>query len=364
MINCVYIHIPFCEKKCKYCAFCSFNLIKRKDIYIDALLKEVKYLYKNEPLKTLYFGGGTPSLLDSADIERIIGQFNINSKTEITLELNPHNISPEKLKSFKKIGINRLSVGVQSFDDDILSKIGRNHNSKEIFKTIENIKLAGFKNYSIDLMYGLVEQTIKTWEKTLDIALELEPDHISLYGLKIEEGTYFSKFPPENLPDSDAQAQMYELALRKLSQKYQHYEFSNFAKSKKYFSRHNLCYWNCQNYYGFGLSASGYIQNKRYTNTYNFSDYIKNPIKKEYKILSLQEQIEEEIFLGLRLNKGIDFNYINQKFNINIYQKYKKEFEKYLDNKLMKKTKNGAKLTHKGILVSNEILCDFIYLND
>ena len=360
MINCVYIHIPFCEKKCNYCAFCSFSLIKKKDEYISALLNEVKFLYKNEPLKTLYFGGGTPSLLEIADIKKIIDCFNIDKNTEITLELNPYNVTLEKLIGLKNIGINRLSVGVQNFDDDILKVIGRTHSSDEIFKTLKNIEKAGFENYSIDLMYGLPNQTLKNWEETLEIALQTNAKHISLYGLKIEEGTYFARNLPENLPTQDEQAKMYEIAIEKLGKKYIHYEFSNFAKNEEYISKHNSCYWKCENYYGFGLSASGYIENKRYTNTFNFNNYIKNPTEKDYEILSIQEQIEEEIFLGLRLTKGIDFNQINQKFNINIYKKYQKEFDKYLENGLMQKTPNGVKLSQRGILLSNEILCDFI----
>ena len=360
MINCVYIHIPFCEKKCNYCAFCSFSLIKKKNEYIEALLKEVKFLYKNEPLKTLYFGGGTPSLLEIADIKKIIDCFNINSNTEITLELNPHNVTLEKLMDFKSIGINRLSIGVQNFDDEILKEIGRTHNSKEAFKTLKNIELAGFDNYSIDLMYGLPNQTIANWKKTLEIALQTNTKHISLYGLKIEDGTYFAKNPPKNLPSQDEQATMYELAIEKLSKEYLHYEFSNFAKNENYISKHNSCYWKCENYYGFGLSASGYIENKRYINTFNFNNYIKNPTEKNYENLSIQEQIEEEIFLGLRLTKGINFNHINQKFNIDIYRQYKKEFDKYIEQSLMQKTEFGVKLSQKGILLSNEILCDFI----
>ncbi|MBQ4647219.1 MAG: radical SAM family heme chaperone HemW [Candidatus Gastranaerophilales bacterium] len=360
MINCVYIHIPFCEKKCHYCSFCSFSLLKKKEIYLEALEKEIKKLYKNEQLKTIYFGGGTPSLLDSKDIEKILNCFNYDSNTEITLELNPHNITFEKLKSLKNIGINRLSIGIQNFDDEILKNIGRTHSCAEAFETLKNIKQIGFDNFSIDLIYGLPNQTIKNWQKTLDIVLETNARHISLYGLKIEEGTYFSKYPPKNLPSQDKQALMYEIAIQKLSEKFEHYEFSNFAKNENYFSKHNLCYWQCENYYGFGLSASGYIENKRYTNTFNFSEYIKNPTKKEYEILTTKEQIEEEIFLGLRLTKGIDFNHINQKFNTDINKIYEKEFEKYLSQKLMEKTQKGVKLTTKGILLSNEILCDFI----
>lgn len=360
MIKSAYIHIPFCEKKCNYCSFCSFSLIKKKNEYIDALIKEVKFLYKKEKLETIYFGGGTPSLLDSKDIEKILNELNFDKNTEITLELNPHNIDFLKLENFKKIGINRLSIGVQSFDDELLKIIGRTHNSKEIFDTVNNVKTIGFNNYSIDLIYGLPNQTLKKWEETLEIALQIDPKHISLYGLKIEDGTYFKKFPPKNLADEDMQAKMYELAIEKLNKHYLHYEFSNFAKEKKYISKHNSIYWTCKNYYGFGLSASGYIENKRYTNSFNFSNYIKNPTHKEYQKLTKEEQIEEEIFLGLRLLKGINFNHINQKFDIDIYKQFKLEFDKNLSQGLMKKTKNGVKLSQKGILLSNEILCDFI----
>ena len=360
MINHVYIHIPFCEKKCNYCSFCSFNLIKKKDIYLEALIKEIKYYYNNVTLKTIYFGGGTPSLLDSKDIKKILDCFSFTPDTEITLELNPRNITKEKLENYKKIGINRLSIGVQNFNDETLKELGRTHNKNEIYKTINYIKETGFDNFSIDLMYGLNNQTLDNWQKTLDVAIKINPNHISLYGLKIEDGTYFSKYLPKNLPSQDMQAQMYEAAIEKLNKNYLHYEFSNFAKDENSISKHNCCYWKCKNYFGFGLSASGYMKNKRYTNTFNFSEYIKNPLKKEFEILTKENQIEEEIFLGLRLLEGINFNKINKKYDINIYEKYKKEFNKYLDNKLMQKTQNGVKLTTKGILLSNEILCDFI----
>lgn len=362
MIKHLYLHIPFCLKKCNYCAFCSFNMLSKKDIYLEALNKEIDFYYKNELQKTIYFGGGTPSLLDTSDIENILSKINFDNKTEITLEINPYQISFEKLKDLKSIGINRISVGVQSFNDEILKDIGRMHTKNDIFKTLENIKKAGFTNCSIDLMYGLNNQDLKEWENNLKIALGLSVEHISLYGLKIEDGTYFNKFPPKNLPNSDMQADMYELAIEILKEKYKHYEFSNFAlKSKNdYASKHNLCYWTRKNYYGFGLSASGFIDNKRYTNTFNFSEYIKNPLKKEYEILTKNQEIEEEIFLGLRLQAGINLAKLSEKYNIDVYQKYQKQFDKFLKQGFMEKTKTGFRLTLKGILVSNEILCEFL----
>lgn len=360
MINCVYIHIPFCEKKCKYCSFCSFEGLKLKDVYLDALIKEIKHFYKNEKLETLYFGGGTPSLLNEFDFERLLNCFNISSKTEVTLELNPHLISYQKLKNLKNMGINRFSAGVQSFSDDLLNKIGRLHTKKDVLALFDNFKKANIDNYSIDLMYGLPSQTTEDWILELNYSLGFDIKHISLYGLKIEKGTYFYKFPPKNLPSMDIQANMYETALNILNKKFIHYEFSNFALCEKYYSKHNISYWKRKNYYGFGLSASGFTGNMRYTNTFNFKNYINNPFERNYEILNKEIQIEEEIFLNLRLKEGLDVDYINNKYNIDIYQKYKKEFDKFISLGFMEKEKNIIRLNKKGIVVSNEILCEFI----
>ncbi len=358
MIKSVYLHIPFCFKKCKYCSFCSFPLLSKKEEYLNSLISEINHFYKGEDLKTIYFGGGTPSLLEACDIEKILNCFKCSSNAEVTLELNPND--RYKINDFIKSGINRLSIGVQSFDDEILKNIGRNHCAQEIFETIDIINDLQIENYSIDLMYGMPNQTLEIWEKTLQKTMEIKPKHVSLYGLKIEKGSYFYKNVPKNLPNDDLQASMYELALEILSKKYQHYEFSNFALNEKYFSKHNLTYWNCEKYYGFGLSASGYSDFGRYTNTFNFSEYIKNPFKKEYEKLSLQSKIEEEIFLGLRVVEGIDFEKINSKYDIDIFKKYEKQFEKFVLYELMEFTQKGAKLTKKGIMLSNEILCEFL----
>ncbi len=358
MIKSVYIHIPFCLKKCKYCSFCSFPLLSKKEEYLNTLISEIKHFYKGESLKTIYFGGGTPSLLESFDIERILNCFNYSSDTEITLELNPNDRL--KIKDFSNIGVNRLSVGVQSFDDEILKNIGRVHNENDIFETIDLINNLKIENYSIDLMYGMPNQTLEIWNKTLQKALQIQPKHISLYGLKIEEGSFFYKNMPQNLPNDDMQALMYEQALMVLGQKYKHYEFSNFALDEKYFSKHNLAYWNCVKYYGFGLSASGYSDFGRYTNTFNYKEYIKNPIKKEYEKLSIQSKIEEEIFLGLRVVEGIDFEKINLKYGVDIFKKYQNLFEKFVGYGLMEYSQKGVRLTSKGIMVSNEVLCEFL----
>ncbi len=243
-------------------------MLSYKEKYLNALVKEIKFHYKNEKIKTLYIGGGTPSLLESVEIEKILNCFNYDLNSEITIEANPNSITLEKIKNYKNIGINRISVGIQSFDNNILQSIGRLHTKKDIYNVIDWLNKVNFENFNIDLMYGLPNQNIKIWQETINEAIKLNPTHISSYGLKIEKGTYFEKYTPKNLPDDSMQAEMYLILTEKLNN-FIHYEFSNFAKTKKYLSKHNLAYWTRKNYYGFGLSASGFIKNKRYTNSFN-----------------------------------------------------------------------------------------------
>ena len=362
MVEFSYIHIPFCIKRCKYCAFTSFINLNFIDKYIDGLLIEIENLYKNEPQKTLYFGGGTPSLLKIEQIKKIINKFKFTDNPEITFEVNPENANLDYFKKLFDAGINRLSIGIQSFNDDILSAIGRCHNSKEGLIAIENAKKGGFKNVSIDLMYGLPNQTIKNLEDDLKIANNLNIEHISTYGLKIEEKTYFDKFKPENLPDEDMQADMYKLIIEKLTN-FSRYEISNFCKNDNFKSLHNLNYWNLNPYYGFGISASGFDGIHRYKNIENIKEYLINPLKKEeITPISNEHLLEEAIFLGFRKSDGIDINEINKKFQIDFNQKYKEIIEKYINSKHILKTNNGYKLSIDGVLISNYILCDFLYV--
>lgn len=348
-----YIHIPFCKQKCKYCSFVSFT--KQSAGYIDALLKEIGHFYKKEKLKTLYFGGGTPSLLGGEDFKKLIEPFNLAQNCEITVELNPESTTDKLLVSLKNTGVNRLSLGVQSFDDDILKTIGRVHSVQDAENALQKARNAGFKNINIDLIYGLPQQNLKNWEKTLDTALELNVEHISLYGLKIEEGSHFFKNPPKNIADSDLQADMYLLALEKLKN-FKHYEISNFARNENYKSKHNSGYWNLTPYYGFGVSASGYLEGKRYTNTFSLEDYLLNPLQERH--FEETNALEEEIFLGFRKIEGIDTGYINKKYKINFDKKYFGTIKKYPQHIL--KTEKGYKLSAEGILLSNVVLSDFL----
>jgi len=365
-VKSVYIHIPFCRKKCFYCAFTSFCALNLIDDYIKNLTKEIKYFYEGTPLKTLYIGGGTPSLLNIKQFEKILSLFNFEKNPEITVELNPDSTNLNLLYQLYKLGVNRLSIGVQSFNDDILKSIGRLHNSKQAKDIIRLAQDTGFNNISIDLIYGLPQkENLKSapalWQETLNEAKNLEIEHISLYGLKIEENTVFYKKPPKNLPDDDMQADMYEFAINYLSPEYSLYEISNLAKSDTFKSRHNLNYWDEGEYFGFGTGASGYINNIRYKNTDNFMEYSASPVNsKQFTILTDKERLEETIFLGLRKREGIDTKKIEEKFSIDFNKTYNYIIEKYLNSRHLEKTDKGIRLTTEGMLLSNVIMSEFL----
>lgn len=361
-----YIHIPFCSVnkqeyrgKCKYCSFVSFDRPELITGYIYSLLKEISENYRGEKLRTLYFGGGTPSLVPIDLLKKIINKFSVDENTEITLELNPENGDSEYLEGLKALGVNRLSIGSQTFNDDLLRLIGRKHNSEQIINTVKFAKQAGFKNISLDLIYGLPSQTLQSIEKDLQKFLEMDIQHISTYGLKIEGGSYWGNNPPEDLPDDDTQADMYEIINDILTNNgYYRYEVSNFAKAG-YESNHNLTYWNNQEYYGFGVSAHGYVEGIRYSNYCTLERYLKSPSSHEYgRFINDKERLEEEIFLGFRKTEGINIKDINTKFGIDFEQKYKEVLNKYSD--YFVKTNKGYAFTLKGTELSNEILPEFL----
>ena len=359
MVENAYIHIPFCRSRCKYCSFTSFTDLSLKEDYLNSLLLEIEYNYKGEDLKTLYIGGGTPSLLTVNEVYNIISKFNFNKNSEITMESNPDSVDEEYLKNLKGIGINRVSFGCQTFNDEILKIIGRRHTSKMALDALSWTKKAGFKNINFDFIYGLPNQTIEIFTDDLKKAVELGINHISLYGLKIDEGCYFYDNMPQNIADNDTQADMYVGAINLLENLgFIHYEISNFAK-EGFQSRHNLNYWNNNTYYGFGCSAHGYVEKIRYSNSNSLKNYIKNPTVKEFTHeVSKQEGLEEEIFLGFRKMSGININEINKKYEINFNKKYEKILKKYSD--FITKTELGFKLNNQGILISNIILSDFL----
>lgn len=365
MVQSVYIHIPFCVKKCKYCSFTSFETLEKRKGYLFSLLKEIDYYYKGEPLKTFYIGGGTPSVMKIDELKKIVDKFEFEETCERTIELNPNDVTPDYANGLKEIGFNRVSLGSQTFDDELLKLIGRRHTSSEIIMAVKSLKEAGFDNISLDLIYGLPNQTISGFEADLNKVFELDVQHISLYGLKIDEGSYFYKHFPENLPDDDCQADMYLLANKLVKEHgFEHYEISNYSKSG-FQSKHNSNYWRCGEYYGFGVSAHGFEGDIRYSNTTNLAEYMNDPTDRLMgKFLTKQDELEERIFLGFRLEEGVDVNKINTDFGIDFDNKYDKILKKYLDTGHLLRTKNGYKLNnseeHNGFLLSNLILSEFI----
>lgn len=351
----MYIHIPFCMQICTYCDFPK--MLKNKKYianYLRELENEIKKIYRGEEITTLYIGGGTPTSLDTKDLQKlfkIISKINLKKNAEITIEANTEDLTEEKLKILKS-NINRLSIGIQTFDEKTLKKLNRKiniDNLKKTFKYIENINL--------DLMYGFNNQTLKDLEKDLNIIIELNPKHISTYSLIIEPNTIF-KIKKYKKIDDDIERKMYELIKEKLKASgFIQYEISNFSK-KNYESKHNLTYWNNENYYGFGLGASGYINNVRYENTRNLNKYLQGKHINESHKLDKNETLQNEFMLGLRKTKGINKTKFKRKYNIEITEI--KEVKNLINQNLLIEKENNIFINPKYIYTSNEILLRLI----
>ena len=357
--NC-YIHIPFCTSKCNYCSFVSYPYVEKITGYVYSLLKEISVHYDNEPLETLYIGGGTPSLLPPQLLQKIVSKFKFTENAEKTIEVNPEDVTESLINNYLNLGFNRISMGIQSLDDNILKICGRRHSAQKALEAIDIIKTSGCENINVDLIYGLPNQDKKSFINDIKILTQAPITHISLYGLKIEEGCAFAKNTPSNLPDDDSQADMYEFACKTLpEQDFFQYEISNFAK-KGFESRHNLNYWNNNTYYGFGVSAHSFVNGFRCYNTSSIEEYMSAPDIVEYAHhITEKESLEETIFLGLRKYSGINLSSINSKYNINFQEKYKSIIDKYKDDYLIIENDN-LRFSTKGFMLSNIILSEFI----
>ena len=361
MIKSVYIHIPFCDSICSYCDFCKF--IRNDewiDKYLNALYNEIKNKYKGEKINTIYIGGGTPSCLNIEELNMlfsIIKVFNKSKNIEFTFECNIENITEDKLKILYLNGVNRLSIGIQTFNEKYLRFLNRNHTKKEIIEKINLAKKIGFININIDLIYALPNQTLNELEKDIEEFLKLNISHISAYSLIIEPNTklYIEKI--ENI-DEDIDYDMYNLICNKLKDNgYNHYEVSNYSK-EGYESKHNLTYWNNNEYYGFGMGASGYINNIRYDNTRSFNKYLNGEYIKESHTLDLKEIIENEFILGFRKINGINKKEFKNKYNKDI--KSIEVVNKLLDKNKLLEDEKKIYINPNYIYVSNDILVEFI----
>lgn len=359
MVKSAYIHIPFCNNICSYCDFCKLlynkNFVKK---YLDALKKEITNNYKNEILDTIYVGGGTPSSLSVSELNKlfsIIKIFKLSKDYEFTFEVNIEDITEEKLEKLKENKVNRLSVGIESFNDKYLKYLGRNYTSVIIKEKVELAKKY-FDNINVDLMYALKNESLDDLEKDIDKILKLDIKHISCYSLIIEKNTKLYIDNTKYISD-DLDSDMYDLIDKKLENKYHRYEVSNYSITS-YESRHNLTYWKNNEYYGFGLGAAGYIDNIRYTNTRNLSKYISENYERQEEVLTKEDKIKYEFILGLRLANGINKDNFNKKYGININEI---EVIKELINKeLLIDDKINIYVPKKYFYVLNDILVNFV----
>lgn len=353
----VYIHIPFCNGICSYCDFCKF-LYKESwaNKYLDELYKEVNQIYEKDTVKTIYIGGGSPSSLSLPCLEKlfnIIKLFNIKEINEITFECNVDDINETLLKILKNNKVNRLSIGVQSFNKYKLAFLNRKHNKKEIKSKIELCKSYGFDNINVDVMYGLSIEKISDLKGDIKEFLKLNVEHISTYSLIIEDHTYIKYKGFKNISEED-EYKMYKYICKKLSKKgYHHYEVSNFSLNG-YESVHNQIYWNNEEYYGFGLGAHGYINSIRYENTRNYNKYINGEYKLNELLVSKQEEMENEIMLGLRKLDGISVNNFKNKFDRDIFETFK--IKEAIDKDLIEYDGEFIKIPESKIYVMNEII--------
>lgn len=376
----VYIHIPFCMKKCFYCDFVSYaNKEDMIEKYIKALEKEIKIkAEENKLLKinTIYIGGGTPSFLDSKHIVYIINaikeSFNVKENAEITIEVNPGTVTKNKLEDYIKCGINRISIGLQTTNNELLKQIGRIHTYEQFLETYNLIRMVGFNNINVDLMLALPNQTIKDLEDSLNKVIMLKPEHISVYSLILEEKTKLYDLVEsgklESL-DENIERNMYWKVKNILEQNgYKHYEISNFAK-QGYESKHNLNCWNQEEYLGMGVAAHSYLNNKRYSNTENLEQYInklleeegiKNDIITVHEEQTLEDKQKEYMLLGLRKIEGVKISDFKNKFVQNPIYVFRKELDKLVKEDLIQVEENNIKLTKKGLDLANLVFEEFV----
>ena len=369
----LYIHIPFCKRKCHYCDFISFSgkqeLIEK---YVCSLKKEINAYKTNKEdylIETIYFGGGTPSYIESKYIIDILQElkqkFTVSEDAEITIEINPGTVDEQKLKEYYNSGINRISFGLQSTKSELLKLVGRIHSYLDFLENYNIAREIGFKNINIDLMIGLPVQTLEDVEKDLERIIELKPEHISVYSLIVEEGTVIEQKISNKelyLPSENLERKMYWKVKEELEkQGYIHYEISNFSKPN-YESKHNLSCWNQEEYIGFGLAAHSYIDNKRYSNTIDFEEYFDWPENSKiiHEIQSKEDKMKEYMLLSLRKIEGVKISEFKNKFVDNPIYLYRESLNKLVTKELIEIYIDSIKLTNKGIDLANLVWEEFV----
>lgn len=375
----LYIHIPFCVQKCKYCDFLSAPQDEETiEKYVQALVKEIcahAENVKGRRVTSVFLGGGTPSILTSEQIQCIFkalkSVFEMSSDAEITIEANPGTVTTEKLETYRRCGINRISFGLQSTDNVELKLLGRIHTYEEFLESFELARTCGFDNINVDLISAIPRQTLKSWEASLAKVIALNPEHISAYSLIVEERTPFASIYGEgcpgekNLPSEDEEREMYHRTKVLLQEAgYKRYEISNYAKPGME-CKHNLGYWERKDYLGIGIGAASLTDNVRYKNTDILADYLlysdkHNKIQEEKQVLTVKEQMEEFIFLGLRKMEGISEVDFEKQFGKAIEQYYGEQVARFLEEGLIERTHGNLQLTERGVDVSNYVFAEFL----
>lgn len=372
----LYIHVPFCAQKCYYCDFNSYKInSNQKKEYLINIEREMKFYkeeFKDKCFDTVFFGGGTPSILTVSELKELVNNinenFNIKNDAEITIECNPGTINREKLEAMKKMGINRLSIGLQATQNYHLKSIGRIHTYEEFEKNYYDALDIGFKNINIDLMYALPNQKTQEWKDTLDKIIKLNPSHISAYSLILEEGTkLYDMYQNKEfeLLDEDTDINMYNYTIDTLKRHgYNQYEISNYSKEDLE-CKHNIIYWKCDNYLGLGPGASGFIGDTRYSNIEDICEYNKcimqniRPVSEEVE-LTKKDKIEEFIFMGLRMNEGINIDVFKERFDTDFYEIYQEVMDKLIKRELVRFDGKNISLTQKGREISNSVFIEFL----
>ncbi|HFZ6721547.1 TPA: radical SAM family heme chaperone HemW [Streptococcus agalactiae] len=366
-----YVHIPFCTQICYYCDF-SKVFIKNQpvDAYLQALIREFRS-YDITELRTLYIGGGTPTSISAVQLDYLLTELsrdlNLNTLEEFTIEANPGDLTVDKIEVLQKSAVNRVSLGVQTFNDKHLKRIGRSHNEAQIYSTIDALKTAGFQNISIDLIYALPGQTMDDVRRNVAKALSLNIPHLSLYSLILEHHTVFMNKMRRgklHLPTEDLEAEMFEYIISEMERNgFEHYEISNFTKPG-FESRHNLMYWDNVEYYGVGAGASGYLDGIRYRNRGPIQHYLKGVsegnARLSEEVLSKNEMMEEELFLGLRKKEGVSIGKFEQKFGTSFEKRYGQIVQELQSDGLLKENNGFIQMTKKGLFLGDTVAEKFI----
>ena len=368
----LYIHIPFCKQKCFYCDFPSYASIDYlKSDYVEALCKEIEEKAIKYKIKSIFIGGGTPSYLETEEIIKILNYINkldLSEDIEFTMECNPGALKEEKLRAMLNGGVNRISMGLQAVQNSLLKDIGRIHSFKQFEENFNLARQIGFKNINVDLMFGLPNQKVEEWKESLETIARMNPEHISAYSLIIEEGTAFYKLWERNkliLPSEEEEREMYVITKNILKNYgYHQYEISNYSKvgSECY---HNKVYWKSDEYLGLGSASTSFIDGKRIKNIENVKDYIDKinsgeDVIDDIYVNTLEDNMEEFVFMGLRMIEGINVNEFNKRFGVTIEGIYKEVIDKNINKKLLVLENDRLRLTEKGIELSNSVMSDFI----